>query len=78
MGHVTNELCVAGLQTAIVAAGGQTQLAKRISELLNKPVRQQQIWNWLNRNKRVPADKVLVVEQASGVSRSKLRPDLYP
>ncbi|EKT65816.1 MULTISPECIES: transcriptional regulator [Providencia] len=78
MGHVTNESCVAGLQTAIVAAGGQTQLAKRISELLNKPVKQQQIWNWLNRNKRVPADKVLVVEQASGVSRSKLRPDLYP
>ncbi|EMI4427284.1 helix-turn-helix domain-containing protein [Providencia rettgeri] len=78
MGHVTNESCVAGLQTAIIVAGGQTQLAKRISELLNKPVKQQQIWNWLNRNKRVPADKVLVVEQASGVSRSKLRPDLYP
>ncbi|MTC33426.1 transcriptional regulator [Providencia rustigianii] len=78
MVNATNESCVAGLQTAINSAGGQTQLAKRISELLNKPVKQQQIWNWLNRNKRVPADKVLVVEQASGVSRSKLRPDLYP
>lgn len=76
--YVKDESCVSGLQTAINAAGGQTQLAKRISELLNKPVKQQQIWNWLNRNKRVPADKVLVVEQASGVSRSKLRPDLYP
>ncbi|QKJ51587.1 helix-turn-helix domain-containing protein [Providencia rettgeri] len=78
MVHVTNESCITGLHTAINAAGGQTQLAKRISELLNKPVKQQQIWNWLNRNKRVPADKVLVVEQASGISRSKLRPDLYP
>ncbi|EJD6474820.1 transcriptional regulator [Providencia huaxiensis] len=78
MVHVKSESCVSGLQTAINEAGGQTQLAKRISELLNKPVKQQQIWNWLNRNKRVPADKVLVVEQASGVSRSKLRPDLYP
>lgn len=76
--HVISESCVSGLQAAINEAGGQTQLAKRISELLNKPVKQQQIWNWLNRNKRVPADKVLVVEQASGVSRSKLRPDLYP
>lgn len=78
MVRVTNESCITGLQAAINAAGGQTQLAKRISELLNKPVKQQQIWNWLNRNKRVPADKVLVVEQASGISRSKLRPDLYP
>ncbi|MGO2335946.1 transcriptional regulator [Providencia sp.] len=78
MGHITSNSCVVGLQTAITAAGGQTQLAKRISELLNKPVKQQQIWNWLNRNKRIPADKVLVVEQASGISRSKLRPDLYP
>ncbi|QCJ70473.1 cytoplasmic chaperone TorD [Providencia heimbachae] len=78
MGHASSKSCVVGLQTAITAAGGQTQLARRISQLLKKPVKQQQIWNWLNRNKRVPADKVLVVEQASGVSRSKLRPDLYP
>ncbi|CAG9417862.1 MULTISPECIES: transcriptional regulator [Providencia] len=78
MGNSIVELCVIGLQKAIDATGGQTQLAKRISDISNKPVKQQQIWNWLNRNKRVPADKVLIVERASGVSRNTLRPDLYP
>lgn len=28
--------------------------------------------------RRVPAERVLEVEKASGVSRSALRPDLYP
>ena len=78
MRQSANDSCVTGLQNAIQAAGGQTQLAKKISKLLSKPVKQQQVWNWLNRNKRVPADKVLVVERVSGVSRGKLRPDLYP
>lgn len=34
---------------------------------------------WLNKSKRgVPAEWVLRVEAASGVSRHELRPDLYP
>lgn len=28
--------------------------------------------------KRVPAERVLAVEAATGVSRQQLRPDLYP
>jgi DNA-binding transcriptional regulator YdaS (Cro superfamily) len=32
----------------------------------------------INQWKRVPAERVLAVEAATGVSRSRLRPDLYP
>jgi DNA-binding transcriptional regulator YdaS (Cro superfamily) len=30
------------------------------------------------KSKKVPADRVLAIEAASGVSRHDLRPDIYP
>lgn len=61
------------LQKAIDRAGGQNQLAKICN------TSQPRIWNWLNRDaQKVPAEYVLVIEKATGVSRSDLRPDLYP
>lgn len=40
-------------------------------------VTRQAIALWKNRGK-IPAERVLAVEAISGVSRSVLRPDLYP
>jgi TorA maturation chaperone TorD len=57
----------AGLERAIVAAGGVAQLARKIG------VAQPSVSNW----NRVPAQRVLAVEGATGVSRKVLRPDLY-
>lgn len=35
-------------------------------------------YNWYHRNKNgTPADKVLVIEKHTGVSRHKLRPDVF-
>ena len=61
------------LLEAIKIAGSQTELARRIN------VTQSHIWNWLNRDKRVPAEYVLPIESAVGgkVDRTKLRPDLF-
>lgn len=59
------------VQIAINAAGGQVALAERVG------VRQQSISEWLKRE-RIPAERVLAVETATGVSRHDLRPDLYP
>lgn len=59
------------IQRAIEAAGGQQALAEKIG------VRYQAVQKWL-RFKRVPAERVLAIEEATGVSRSDLRPDLYP
>src|SRR5262245_30539510 len=56
-----------GLDEAIRAAGGITELARRIG------ISQPSVSNW----ERVPAERVLSVEAATGVTRNVLRPDLY-
>ena len=58
------------VKRAIEAAGGQQALAKKVG------VKYQAVQKWV-RN-RVPAERVLAIEAATGVSRSDLRPDLYP
>ena len=61
------------LKRACDLAGGQTPLADRIGTT------QSQIWYWLEKSKRgVPAEFVLSIEKETGVSRSDLRPDLWP
>src|SRR5438445_9013789 len=57
----------AGLDRAIDAAGGISQLARKIG------IAQPSVSNW----NRVPAERVIAVEAATGVSRTQLRPDLY-
>src|ERR1700736_1954385 len=57
----------AGLGEAVRAAGGVTELARRIG------ISQPSVSNW----SRVPADRVVAVEAATGVARAVLRPDLY-
>jgi TorA maturation chaperone TorD len=56
-----------GLDQAIRAAGGVSALARKIG------ISQPSISNW----PRVPAERVLSVESASGIDRAILRPDLF-
>ena len=56
-----------GLEEAIRAAGGVSELARRIG------IAQPSVSNW----DRIPAERVIAVETATGVSRAILRPDLY-
>ncbi|UYY78427.1 transcriptional regulator [Sphingomonas sp. R1] len=60
------------LRLAIGEAGSQSALARICA------VSQTAVWKWLSRRKHLPAEHVLLVEKATGVSRSLLRPDLYP
>lgn len=55
---------------AVEAGGGQQAVAKKLG------VSYQAVQKWLNSG--VPADRVLAVESATGVSRHELRPDIYP
>lgn len=57
----------AGLEEAIRAAGGVVALAHKIG------ISQPSVSNW----SRVPAERVMSVEAATGVRRAILRPDLY-
>ena len=56
-----------GLDEAIRVAGGVGALARKIG------ISQPSVSNWA----RIPAERVLSVEVATGVSRTILRPDLY-
>lgn len=41
-------------------------------------LKQSSVWAWLKKQKPLPAEHVLTVEAATGISRHDLRPDLYP
>ena len=56
-----------GLRAALEAAGGVSELARRVG------ISQPSVSNW----DKVPAERVVAVESATGVSRVQLRPDLY-
>ncbi len=57
----------AGLNEAVRAAGGVSELARQIG------IAQPSVSNWT----RVPAERVIAVESATGIDRKVLRPDLY-
>lgn len=56
-----------GLDRAIDAAGGVAHLARKIG------ISQPSVSNW----NKVPAQRVIAVEAATGIPRTELRPDLY-
>ena len=56
-----------GLEEAVRAVGGVSELARQIG------ISQPSVSNW----DRVPAERVLIVEAATGIDRKVLRPDLY-
>jgi TorA maturation chaperone TorD/DNA-binding transcriptional regulator YdaS (Cro superfamily) len=56
-----------GLQEAIRAVGGVSELARRLG------ISQPSVSNW----DRIPVERVLSVEAATGISRAVLRPDLF-
>jgi DNA-binding transcriptional regulator YdaS (Cro superfamily) len=60
------------LEQAAEVAGGQSGLARICG------VTQPSVWKWLQSSKRLPAEYVLRVEAATGISRHYLRPDIYP
>lgn len=59
------------LRRAVKIAGGQTGLGRIVGK------RQSAARYWLTKGV-LPAEHVLPIEAATGVSRHELRPDLYP
>ena len=56
-----------GLQQAIEAVGGVSELARKIGNS------QPSVSNW----SRIPAERVPLIEEITGVDRALLRPDLF-
>ncbi|MEH3103461.1 MAG: YdaS family helix-turn-helix protein [Sphingomonas phyllosphaerae] len=57
---------------ALEALGSQAALAALCG------VTQPAVWKWVRLQKSLPAEHVLKVEAATGISRHDLRSDLYP
>jgi len=66
------DLMAKAAEAARVAAGGPSELARRLNAA-GKRISPQAVGKW----ERVPAERVLDVEAVTGVSRHDLRPDLY-
>jgi len=60
------------LQAAVNKAGSQSELARLVG------ISSTAVWKWVQSSKRVPPEFVLAVEEATGISRHDLRPDIYP
>ncbi len=58
------------LDRAIEAAGSQLALAKALG------IRSPSISGWYDR-KKIPVERVIAIEKATGVSRHELRPDVF-
>tara|TARA_B100001105_G_scaffold138962_1_gene111298 strand:+ start:433 stop:678 length:246 start_codon:yes stop_codon:yes gene_type:complete len=63
---------LAALRRAVSCVGGQVAFARLIGRS------QSAISKMLNDERPLPAEHVLAVEQATGISRHDLRPDIYP
>lgn len=68
-----NQLAImtSALDAAVCKAGSQSALARLIG------VTQRAVWRWVHEKKPLPAHHVLTVEAATGVSKHRLRPDIY-
>lgn len=63
---------LAALAKAVAALGSQSAMARLLG------ISQPAVSGWIKERKLLPAQHVLAVEAATGVSRHDLRPDLYP
>jgi malate synthase len=94
MNQSTQRQSVAALRTALnhfidlelaltrrdsAASKGMSNLARAVSAEAGREVSRQWIWNWLHRDKLVPAEMCIPIEKATGgtVTRYELRPDVY-
>nr|WP_280742284.1 YdaS family helix-turn-helix protein [Sphingomonas jejuensis] len=60
------------MDAAISELGSQAAMARLVG------VSQPSVWGWVHRLGKLPAEHVLKVEEATGISRHVLRPDIYP
>lgn len=65
------------IQRACEEVGGQTALAKRLTEIARRHISQQRVNNWLARGDQVPVELMAPIEKASNgkVTRKDFRPN---
>ena len=71
------------LAKAVAVLGGQSGMARELEARTNKQVKQQHVWNWINRSGRLPDRFAFAVQAATEeagetVLAEDLCPDLFP
>ncbi len=68
------------LNKAIQTVGGQSILARALSETSGRVIKQQNIWAWLNVCKSFPPELARTIERITNgvVKRSELCPKIFP
>jgi DNA-binding transcriptional regulator YdaS (Cro superfamily) len=59
------------LRKAVAIAGGQALLARGIG------TKQQNVWKWLQKGGKVPAEFAAPIERVTGITKHELRPDIF-
>jgi len=59
------------LSEKITELGGQSAFSKLVG------VNPQSVWNWLNRDKQIPAEYVVRIEEITGIPCWEIRPDVF-
>lgn len=77
---MNQETPVDALNRAVAAAGSQSALAAGLSEAAKsrggEPITPARVWNWVNRDKKAPADFCPDIEDLTGVRCEELAPDV--
>lgn len=73
MNKELKNICEQAVIRAIDLAGGQSALARLCGK------KQQHVYNWLKRNKKIPSTEVIKVETAleGRLKRHEIRPDIF-
>lgn len=68
------------LEKAVQIVGGQSKLARSLTESVGKTINQSDVWYWLNKSSRgVPAEYCQAFEDITEgkIKREDLRPDIF-
>jgi len=69
-------LKVEAARKAVSTAGGQTALARKLSDLLNERISNVRVAKWLVNG--IPPRMVLPISEITGINPNELDPKLYP
>lgn len=74
---MNQETPVDALARAVEIAGSQSALASGLSASRGgEPITAARVWNWVNRDKKAPAEFCPDIESLTGVSCEELAPDV--
>lgn len=67
------------VRSAVEYCGSQKKLAQRLSEILGRDIKQQNVWRWLNTVKVIDGDIARGLDEATEgqIDRAQVRPDIF-